>query len=276
MGFHSAEEVRDEEGRQYHIGLAPGEVSRRVLLVGDPARARRVATLFDDVKGEWSNREYVTITGTWKGLELSVMATGMGCDNMEIAVVELSQLVDNPIFIRAGSCGGLQKDMELGDLVISTGAARLENISTFFVHEGFPAVAHHEVIMALLLSVRELGHKYHVGITATGSGFYGAQGRTAAGFVPRQPDLPDQLATMGVKNFEMESSTLFTLGAMKGYRVGTVCAVYANRPQNVFIDKDFKQEAEMRCIQAGLGAFVHLDRFERERGDEPFWTPTAD
>ena len=206
-------------------------------------------------------------------MEMSVMATGMGCDNVEIAVIELSQLVEDPIFIRAGSSGGLQEEMELGDLVVSTGAVRMENVSTFFVPEGYPAVAHHEVILALLMSIQELGYPHHLGLTATGSGFYGAQGRTAGGFVPLYPELPDKLRQCGVKNFEMESSTLFTLASMKGYRVGTVCALYANRPRNQFIDKEFKNEAELRCIKAALGAFVKLEEFEKARGDSPYWMP---
>ena len=94
--------------------------------------------------------------------------------------------------------------------------------------------------------------------TATASGFYGAQGREGLGFPPRWPDLPDQLAAMGVKNLEMETSTLFTLTAMRGYRAGAVCTVFANRPADRFIDSDAKIPAEDRAIGVALEAFHAL------------------
>lgn len=273
MGYHSAEEVRDEEGRQYHIGLAPGEVAPRILLVGDPDRARRVSKMMEDVTLEKQSREYLTFTGKWKGLPLSVMATGMGCDNVEIAVIELSQIVKNPTLIRAGSCGGLQEDMEIGDLVISTGAVRVENVSTFFVPEGYPALVHHEIILSLLKSAEELGYRHHIGLTATGASFYGAQGRKAAGLTPLNPGITDTLASLGVKNFEMESSILFILSTLLKFRAGTVCAVYANRPKNKFIDKSQKDEAELHCVEAALKAFEIIEKLDSQKGDGPYWLP---
>ena len=256
--FVSAERVEDGDRRQYHIGLAPGEVERSILLVGDPARAERVARRMSKVRVEKRHREFVTFTGRIDDLELSVMATGIGCDNTEIAVVELSQIVSSPCFIRAGTCGALQKDMKLEDLVISTGALRLENTSTYFVHEGFPAVAHWQVVAALVAAAEEGRRRHHVGITATAPGFYGAQGRRDSGFEPRFPDLPDQLARMGVKNLEMETSTLFTLSAMRGFRAGAVCTVFANRPKNRFIAPDRKIAAEEACLDVAIAALGRL------------------
>ncbi|RME79281.1 MAG: uridine phosphorylase [Planctomycetota bacterium] len=274
MAYFSAEEVRDEEGRQYHIGLAPGEVASNILLVGDPARAKRVAGLMEEVKIERSNREYLTFTGIWQGLEVSVMATGMGCDNMEIAIIELSQVVENPVFIRAGSCGGLQENMNLGELVISTGAVRMEDVSTYFVPSGYPALAHHEVILALIQATKDLGyHPFHVGLTATGASFYGAQGRTAAGWKPLNPGVTEVLQSIGVKNFEMESSTLFTLATLRGYRAGTICAIYANRPKNEFISPELKSKAELHCIETALKAFQILEKMDSQRKDFPYWLP---
>ena len=256
--FRSAERVEDADGRQYHIGLAPGEVHRNILLVGDPARARRISTRFDRVDLEIGNREYLTFSGEWQGIPLSVMATGMGCDNTEIAIVELCQIITDPLLLRVGTCGGLQDGMAVEDLVISTGSVRLENTSTWFVHEGFPAVAHYKVVAALEAAALELGKTHHIGITATGSGFYGAQGRKGSGFEPRFPDLLSELEKMGVKNFEMETSTLFTLAAMKSYRAGAVCTVFANRKANEFIAKDRKTAAEDSAIETALCALKKL------------------
>ncbi len=272
--FESAEVVRTSEGRQYHVGLAPGEVASYVLLCGDPARAERVAELFESVRVEARNREYVTFTGMFDGIEVSVMATGIGCDNTEIAIVELSQVVENPTFLRIGSCGGLQPDIGLGDLVVSSGSVRMENTSTWFVPEGYPAVAHHEVVLSLIEASSRLDHTFHVGLTATASGFYGGQGRKVPGFPPRYPNLESDLGKIRVMNFEMESSTLFTLSNLRGFRSGAVCAVYANRHANRFIDTESKHDAEGRCIKTGLEAIRILKSMDDKRGAQPFWTPS--
>lgn len=274
--FHSAEIVKTSEGRQYHIGLKPGEVAPYILLCGDPARATRVAGLFEKVSVEAANREYRTYTGKYRGIPVTVMATGIGCDNTEIAVVELAQCVDDPTFVRIGSCGALQKEIQLADLVISSGAVRLENTSLYFVHEGYPAVGHYEVVMALLESARAQHLRHHLGLTATAPGFYGAQARKVPGFPPRYPDLEAELARMNVANFEMETSLLFTLAAFRGVRAGSVCAVYANRWANKFIDTDTKERAELSCIECGLGAIEALYRMdgEKKKARVAHWTPS--
>lgn len=256
--FESAENVRDSEGRQYHIGLAPGEVAPQILLAGDPARARRCAERFDRIDGEWSHREYVTITGEYRGMPVSVMATGIGCDNTEIALVELASLVSEATIIRIGTCGGLQPELNLGDLVVSWGSVRMEMTSLQYVPEGYPAVAHPEVALALRAAAEHLGHQHFFGFTATASGFYGAQGRTVEGFPPRHPELPDELARIGVLNLEMEASALLTLAALRGFRAGVVCTVFASRPRNEFVPPDRKIEFEDRVIDCGLEALLRL------------------
>ncbi|MFH1830205.1 MAG: nucleoside phosphorylase [Pseudomonadota bacterium] len=272
--FKSAEIVSTKEGRQYHIGCAPGDVAQNILLCGDPDRAHRVADYFDEINKPMLSREYVTITGKYKNMPMTVMATGMGPDNTEIAVVELSQIVKKPTFIRIGSSGGLKKDIELADLVISQGAVRLENTSTSFVVEGYPALAHHEVVLALLEAARRNRFPYHLGLTATASGFYGAQARNVPGFAPRDPELPAKLDAMNVANMEMECSTLFTLATLSGARAGAVCAIYANRHKNKFVDSETKDLAEKRCIETGLAAFEILAMMDEAKGDAALWTPT--
>ncbi|MBI4617665.1 MAG: nucleoside phosphorylase [Planctomycetes bacterium] len=272
-GYESAEVVKDPEGRQYHIGLAPGEVAPYVLLCGDPARADRVARRFEGVRVERRNREYVTYTGTWDGGELTVMATGIGCDNTEIAVIELAQCADRPTLLRIGTCGGLAPATQVGDLAISTGGVRLENTSTWFVREGHAAVAHHEVVLALIEAASRGGVRFHVGLTASASGFYGAQGREVPGFPPRFKDIDEELARTGVVNLEMECSTLFTLAGLGGMRSGAVCVVYANRRANQFIHPDRKLEAEAAAIETGLEAIRVLRAMDRARASAPYWRP---
>ena len=260
--YESAEVVRDTSGRQYHLGLSPEEVADKIIMVGDPKRAEMVADQFDKILVSRSNREFAAFTGQYRGMELTILATGIGCDNTEIAVVELCQLRFPLTMIRCGSCGALQPDIKIGDLVISSGAMRLENTSTFFVEEGYPAVAHHEVVLALKKAATNLGFTHHLGITATAAGFYGAQGRQIPGFPVRDNGLMNRLTKQGIKNFEMESSTLFTLASLRVFRAGTVCAVFASRPSDTFIAPEDKSDTEMRAIETTLKAMEILDRMD--------------
>jgi len=244
--------------RQYHIGCGPGDLAPRILLCGDPGRAEKVAARFTHTRVQRRNREYLTITGSHQGRPITVMGTGIGPDNTEIAVVEIAQLVKDPVLVRIGSSGALQRHIRLGDLVITTGAVRLENTSTYFVPEGYPAVAHPEVVLALAEAARALKLRHHVGITASAPGFYGAQSRRAPGFEPRYRDLPGELARLNVLNFEMESSVLLTLAAMRGFRAGVACAVFAQRAKGTFVDPRLKERSEADVIALGLAALERL------------------
>lgn len=257
-GFESAEIVEESDGRQYHIGLAPGEVASSLVLVGDPARAERCAQYFDSREPAINQREYRTITGLYKGLRVSLMATGIGCDNTEIAVVELANLLPKATMIRAGTCGALCDDIQLGDLVVTWGAVRMESTSTYFVPEGYPAVSDPDVVQALRREATEAGVPHHFGMTATAAGFYGAQGRSGRHFQPRNPNITDELAAIGVKNLEMETSTLLTLASLAGFQAGAVCTAFASRTRNEFVDPSRKIEFEDRAVLCALGALVRL------------------
>ncbi|HEX5040975.1 MAG TPA: nucleoside phosphorylase, partial [Candidatus Limnocylindria bacterium] len=197
--------------RQYHIGLERGEVAEYVLLVGDPGRVAKVASRWDGVELQRTSREITTATGTYRGMRVTCMSTGMGTDNVEIVLAELMEITDAPALVRVGSSGALQPEIALGDLIVSIGAVRLENTTDFYVHPGFPAVAHRDVVWALEAACRELGYPHHVGLTATASGFYAPQGRAMRTLPVRYPELADELRRQRVANLEMESSALFVL-----------------------------------------------------------------
>jgi uridine phosphorylase len=269
----SAVEVSDEEGRPYNIALKPGELAPSILFLGDPDRAARVAARFDRVDRERKNREFHTFTGVFRGVPVSAMGTGIGCDNTEIAYIETCAVVERPTVLRVGSCGALKPEIDVGHLVVTSAAVRLENTSAFFVDEGFPAFAHHEAVIALLLGAERTGTPTHLGITVTAPGFYGAQGRDVPGFPVRDPELPERMAKAGAANFEMEASTLLTLAAMRGFRAGAVCAVFANRPRDLFIPPEKKDAAENAAIDAGLTALVLLHEMDRRKGDRAHWLP---
>jgi len=271
----SSEVVSDETGRQYHIALAPGELAEYIILVGDPGRATQYAALLENIRIEKKNREFYTYTGEYKGTEISVMSTGIGPSNVEIALVEIYQITKNPTFIRVGTSGGLQEHVNQGDLVISTGAVRLEDTSKFFVVDGYPAVASYEPNLALVSACEAAQHPYHLGLTASASGFYGAQGRQIPGVHIKYPQLPDELSKMNVYNFEMESSTLFTLSTMLGLRASTICLVLNNRQRGTFIDPEGYKQGEKNCMIIGLEAFKYLEEMdlEKEKKGKKYWFP---
>ena len=253
--------------RQYHIDLEAGELAEYVLLVGDPGRVRKVSAHWDTVDLERSNREITTATGTYRGMPISCMSSGMGTDNVEIVLAEVMEITERPTFIRIGSSGALQPEIRLGDLIVSTGAVRLENTTDFYVHPGFPAIAHRDVVWALERGCRDQGVRYHVGLTATASGFYAPQGRAMRTLPVRYPELADELRRQRVANLEMESSALFVLAHLAGLRSGTVCAAYAQRTDGTFLEGAAKEAAEARCIDAGLAGIHLLWQVDADDGD---------
>ena len=262
--------------RQYHIGLGPGELAEYILLPGDPDRSARIGSRFDSIELEHRHREFATVTGTYRGQRVSVVSTGIGTDNVEIAVAEILAITERPTFIRVGSCGALQPEMALGDLAITTGAVRLESTTSFFVHDGYPAVAHYEAVVALVEAAERLGHRYHVGVTATAPGFFGAQGRPIPELPIRYPDLAEDMARQRVMNFEMEASALLVLATLARCRAGVVCAVYANRTTGEFVGGDQKDEAEAACVDTGLESLAILAEMDRQKraAETDRWRPS--
>jgi uridine phosphorylase len=251
--------------RQYHIGLGPGDLAEYILLPGDPDRTARIATRLDSIELEHRHREFASVTGTYRGQRVSIVSTGIGPDNVEIVMAEVLAITERPTFIRVGSCGALQPEIGLDDLVISTGAVRLESTTSWYVHDGYPAIAHHEAILALVEASARLGHRVHVGITATAPGFFGPQGRPIPQLPIRFPDLAEEMARQRVLNFEMEASALLVLASLGGCRAGVVCAVYAQRTTGVFAEDGERAHAETACAETGLEALSILAELDRQR-----------
>ena len=251
--------------RQYHIGLGPGELAEYILLPGDPDRTPKIAALLDDVEAQHRHREFASATGTYKGERVSVVSTGIGTDNVEIVVAEILAITEHPTFVRVGSCGALQPEMALGDVAITTGAVRLETTTSWFVHDGYPAVADYEAVIALIEAAERLGKRYHLGITATAPGFFGAQGRPIPQLPIRYPDLAEDMARQRVMNFEMEASALLVLAGLAGCRAGVVCAVFAQRTTGDFVTGAAKDAAERNGVETGLEALRILAEMDRRK-----------
>lgn len=258
----SSELPLSRSGRVYHLGLAPGELASIVLTCGEAARARRIVRRFDRVESARRHREFLTVTGSWRGVRLSVLATGIGPDNTAIAVIEAAQVAQGrPLtFVRLGSCGAIQEHIGLGELVITQEALRLEAVSDLYAPKGLRAVSDPQVLAALVRAATELGAPHHVGLTATTCDFYAGQGRVVPGFPHRQAGRLARLAARGVLNFEMEMAVYLTLARVSTLplRAGGVCAVYADRRRGEFGRARERLEAEARCLEVGLRAAMLL------------------
>ena len=247
----------------YHLNIRPGDVGRYVLLPGDPGRCEQIAAYLDDPKLVAYNREYKTYTGTLLGQKVSVTSTGIGGPSTAIAVEELVKCGADT-FIRVGTCGGMNEHVVPGSLVIATGAIRAEGTSREYLPIEFPAVADHTVTCALEEAAKSLALPHHIGVVQCKDSFYGQHEPDA------QPVADDLLRRWnawikgGCLSSEMESSTLFILGACRGVRTGTVLLVCANKDREKlgYQDKDFHDTAP--AIQTAIEAIRRMIRAEQE------------
>ena len=161
-----------ENGIQYHIGLKQGDVGKYVILPGDPKRCAKIAALFDDARLVADHREFTTYTGYLDGEKVSVTSTGIGGPSAAIAMEELVRC-GAEVFIRVGTCGGIQTDVKSGDLVIATGAIRMEGTSREYAPIEFPAVADYHIVQKLEMAAKANGYPCHIGVVQCKDSFYG-------------------------------------------------------------------------------------------------------
>jgi uridine phosphorylase len=264
-----SEDPNDET--QYHLGVEPGDVADSVLLPGDPERVGTITDHWDSAEVVAEHREYRTATGEIEDVPISATSTGIGSPSAAIAVEELARVGVEDL-VRVGSCGALQPGIEVGDLVITTGAVRQEGTSGEYVREDYPAVADDRVVTALIAAAERLDHDYHVGITASADGFYAGQGRPGfAGFEAAGSDaLIAELRAANVLNFEMEASAILALANVYGLRAGAVCAVYANRQTGEF--RTMGEEAAAETASLAVALLARMDERARAAGAER-WYP---
>jgi len=256
---------------QYHVEVGEGDVADAVLLPGNPERVEKITAFWDDAEEVARHREYRTVTGDYEGTPISVTSTGIGSPSAAIAVEELARVgVDT--FLRVGSCGAIQPEMDVGDLVITTGGVRQEGTSDEYVREDYPAVADYEVVSALVAAAERLGYDYHTGLTMSADSFYAGQGRPGfEGFeAAGSDDLVDELKRANVKNIEMEASAILTLANVYGLRAGAVCSVYANRETGEFRTEGENRAAETASLAVKL--LAEMDAKKAEAGVDR-WHP---
>ncbi|MDO5649483.1 MAG: uridine phosphorylase [Gallicola sp.] len=198
--------------KQYHIALEKGEVGRYVILPGDPKRSAKIAAYFDDAKLVADNREYVTYTGYLEGTKVSVTSTGIGGPSAAIAVEELYK-IGADTFIRVGTCGGMQTEVEAGDLVVATGSIRMEGTTREYVPIEFPAVPDFKLTHTLVEACEEEKLKYHLGVVQCKDSFYGQHDPSTKPVSNQLENYWEAWKRSGALASEMESAALFVVSS---------------------------------------------------------------
>lgn len=254
-----------EEGLQYHIGLRKGDVGKYVILPGDPKRCEKIARHFDDAKLIADSREYVTYTGYLDGVKVSVTSTGIGGPSASIALEELVR-VGADTFLRVGTCGGMQTDIMGGDLVIATGAIRMEGTSKEYAPIEFPAVANLEITNALVQAAKDLNKKYHVGIVQCKDAFYGQHEPETKPVDYELVNKWNAWVRLGCKASEMESAALFVVGDYLRVRVGSSFLVVANQErEKLGLENPVVHDTEA-AIEVTVQAIRNLIKQDKESG----------
>ena len=215
-------------GKQYHTGVGPGDVGKYVILPGDPKRCEKIAAHFDNPVFVADSREYTTYTGTLDGVKVSVTSTGIGGPSAAIAIDELAKCGADT-FIRVGTCGGMQEEVMGGDIVIATGAVRMEGTSREFAPIEYPAVADIGVTNALIGAAKDKNIRHHVGVVQCKDSFFGQH---EPEIMPVSYELENKWEAwkrMGCLASEMESAALFIAGSFLRVRVGSCFLVVANQ-----------------------------------------------
>jgi uridine phosphorylase len=217
----------------FHLGLDEAALrgARLAIVPGDPARSEPIAKLMDEPTFLGAKREFTSWLGTLGDVSVVVCSTGIGGPSTSIAVEELAQLGVRT-FLRAGTTGAIQPHIEVGDLIVTTGAVRLDGASHHFAPAAYPAVADFDCTTALVRAARDAGRRVHIGITASSDTFYPGQERydTYSGRVDQdwQGSL-QRWQDLNVLNYEMEAATLFTMCSALGLRSGMITAALVNR-----------------------------------------------
>lgn len=264
--FAESELIINKDGSVFHLHVRPEQLADKVILVGDPGRVALVASHFEEKEMEVESREFRTVTGTYKGKRITVISTGIGCDNIDIVMNEVDALANIDFqtrtekqqlrsleIVRIGTCGGLQLNTPEGTFICSEYSVGFDGLLNFY--EGRNAVCDLKMERALISHLGWTGnmcqpYPYVIkadenlveriaqndmvrGITVACGGFFGPQGRQLR--VPlADPHQNEKIESfeyegMHIANFEMESSALAGLAKLMGHRATTTCMVIANR-----------------------------------------------
>lgn len=253
--------------KQYHIQVGEGDVGRYVILPGDPKRCEKIAQYFDHAQLIADSREYITYTGYLDGVKVSVTSTGIGGPSAAIAMEELVA-AGADTFLRIGTCGGMQTNVLSGDVVVATGAIRMEGTSREYAPIEFPAVADIQVVNALIDAAEQMGQRYHTGVVQCKDSFYGQH-------APEKKPVSYELLNkweawkrLGCLASEMESAALFVVASSLKVRAGACFLVMANQEREkdglsnpVVHDTDMAVRISVQAIRE----LIRTDQEKREK-----------
>ena len=246
----------ENAGKQYHIQVGEGDVGRYVILPGDPKRCEKIARYFDDPRLMADNREYITYTGTLDGVTVSVTSTGIGGPSASIAMEELVQSGADT-FVRIGTCG---------DIVIASGAVRMEGTSREYAPIEYPAVPDISVVNALTEAAKELGQKAHVGVVQCKDSFYGQHSPETKPVSYELLNKWEAWKRLGCLASEMESAALFIVGSALRVRVGSCFLVMANQERDkAGLENPVVHDTDM-AVRVAVQAVRNLIREDQARG----------
>lgn len=266
--------ILNKDGSLFHINLLPGDISHKIIIVGDPGRVDMIGSLFSEIRVRKENREFRTITGTFDNQEITVISSGIGTDNIDIVINELDALVNLnlntgiPIedlvsltIIRLGTSGGLRADVPAGSCVLAETAIGFDGLLHFYegydwildtalsdyltMHLEWPdTLSYPYAVSANKELVQLFGNEGFIkGITISAPGFYAPQGRKLR-LETFDCEINDKLAEFSfrgktISNYEMESSAIYGLSALLGHKALTLCLVVGNRVTGEFV-QDYK------------------------------------
>ncbi|CDF79390.1 purine nucleoside phosphorylase [Formosa agariphila KMM 3901] len=290
MPIKDSELILNPDGSVYHLNLKPEHLAPTVILVGDQDRVSKITKHFDTVEHSIQKREFKTETGTYNGKRISVVSTGIGCDNIDIVLNELDALVNIDFktrtikkdittlnIIRIGTSGSLQKEIPVDSFAISTDGLDFSGMLHFYNIEAFRSfpfedafVVHtqwnaNKALPVLISNNKTLEKVFSsdqtkLGVTATASGFYGPQGRVLR-LSTQDPDLNDKIHTFNfegkkIVNFEMETAAIYGLSALLGHNALSLNAIIANRATGEFSNNPGKLVEDL--ITYALGKILKL------------------
>ncbi|MDY3281627.1 uridine phosphorylase [Dysosmobacter sp.] len=246
----------------YHIHCAPGDVGRYCILPGDPGRVPAIAALFDDAHPVAQNREYNVWTGTLLGEKVTACSTGIGGPSAAIAMEELVKCGADT-FIRTGTCGGIDLNVQAGDVVVATGAIRYEHTSREYAPIEFPAVPDLGITNTLAEAAEALGYPVHTGVVQCKDSFYGQHDPSASPVYYELQQKWESWKRLGVKASEMESAALFVVAAALGVRCGSCFHVVWNQEREAAgLDQKMTEDtsAAVKVAVEALKRTIEKDR----------------
>lgn len=246
-----------ERQLQFHLHCSHGDVGGYCILPGDPGRCKAIAAHFDNPVHVQTNREYVTYTGTLLGEKVSVVSTGIGGPSASIAMEELVNLGAHT-FVRVGTCGGIKLDVQSGDVVVATGAVRMEGTSREYAPIEWPAVPDYQVLTALVQAAQSLNKPWKAGVVQCKDSFYGQHSPSRMPVSYELEQKWEAWKRLGVLASEMESAALFTVAAARGVRCGSVFHVIWNQEREAAGLDQKESHDTSAAIEVGVEALKLL------------------